>query len=461
MAQDTNSPASQGTAGSPTTSLGQLSSNVTRASATVSLTRTGGLVSEVTPTYFRISGLSSTLRLGQCVNAPSSDGEPQLAEVVHIDGRGATVKPFDANFKTGIGDLVWRHGDLTIRPHSSWKGRVVNALGIEIDGLGPLHVGTEAYPFDADPPAAMRRDRVRSPIKTGIRALDLFTPLCSGQRIGIFAGSGVGKSTLLSMLARSGGFDSVVLALVGERGREVREFLEDALVDSRSRAVTVVSTGDESPMMRRLAPKTALAIAESFRDQGENVLLIIDSVTRFAHATREVALAAGEVPVARGYTPSVFSELPKLLERAGPGKEGSGSITGFFSVLVDGDDHNDPIADSIRGTLDGHIVLDRTIAEQGRYPAVNVLSSVSRLANSVWTEDQRKLVLMLRSLISQYEDTRDLRIMGGYQPGSDEELDKAVSIVPRLYEGLKQSLTEPMSADAFQEIARTLSPNSG
>ncbi len=236
----------------------------------------------------------------------------------------------------------------------------------------------------------------------------------------------------------------------------MREFLEDALAQNRSRAVTVVSTGDESPMMRRMAPKTALAIAEFFRDQGDSVLLIVDSVTRFAHATREVSLAAGEAPVARGYTPSVFSELPKLLERAGPGAEGTGSITGVFSVLVDGDDHNDPIADSIRGTLDGHIVLDRKIADQGRYPAVNVLTSVSRLANTVWTPEQRKLVMMLRAMISHFEDTRDLRLMGGYQKGADAELDRAIDIVPKLYEAMKQSLTDPPSADPFQDVARAL-----
>jgi flagellum-specific ATP synthase len=260
------------------------------------------------------------------------------------------------------------------------------------------------------------------------------------------------------MLTRSRGFDTVVLALVGERGREVREFLEDALLQNRSRAVTVVSTGDESPMMRRLAPKTALSIAESFRDVGENVLLIVDSVTRFAHATREVALAAGEAPVARGYTPSVFSELPKLLERAGPGEEGMGSITGVFSVLVDGDDHNDPIADSIRGTLDGHIVLERAIADQGRYPAVNVLTSVSRLANTVWTPEQRGLVMKLRAMIAQFEDTRDLRLMGGYHRGADPELDKAIDLVPRIYEVMKQSLGDAASTDAFQEVARALAP---
>src|SRR6185312_14081623 len=237
----------------------------------------------------------------------------------------------------------------------------------------------------------------------------------------------------------------------GERGREVREFLEESLVHHKSRAVTVVSTSDESPMMRRLAAKTATTIAEYFRDRRESVLLIMDSVTRFAHAAREVALAAGEPAVARGYAPSVFTDLPRLLERAGPGASGGGSITGIFAVLVDGDDHNDPVADSIRGTLDGHIVLDRAIAEQGRYPPVNVLSSVSRLTRAVLTPEQQKLMLKLREMIAQFEDTRDLRLMGGYQSGADPGLDRAIQFVPRIYETLRQTPEEPLSTDAFQD----------
>lgn len=437
------------------TALDLLAERVAGASSTVPFTRIGGTVTHVTPAYVQVSGLSRHLKLGDCI-AFGTASRPPLGEVVRIDEGGATIKPFDANLKIGPGEVAWLHGGQSLRPNPSWKGRVLNALGVAIDGRGPLREGARAYAFDAEPPSAMRRERVRAPLKSGVRVMDLFTPLCAGQRIGIFAGSGVGKSTLLSMLARSNGFDTVVLALVGERGREVREFLEDALAQNRSRAVTVVSTGDESPMMRRLAPKTALAIAECFRDAGDSVLLIVDSVTRFAHATREVSLAAGEAPVARGYTPSVFSELPKLLERAGPGAEGTGSITGVFSVLVDGDDHNDPIADSIRGTLDGHIVLDRKIADQGRYPAVNVLTSVSRLANAVWSPEQRKLVMMLRAMISHFEDTRDLRLMGGYQKGADAELDKAIDIVPKLYETMKQTLADPPSIDPFQEIARAL-----
>lgn len=337
-------------------------------------------------------------------------------EVVRIDEDGAILKPFESRIGAGLGSPAYRVPTSDPRPCEDWKDRVINALGQPIDGKGPLAKGARAMPLDADPPPAMLRSRVNRPLPTGVRAMDLFTPLCAAQRIGIFAGSGVGKTTLLSMLARCSGFDAVVVALVGERGREVREFLEGPVQDSRSRSVVVVATGDESPMMRRQAPKLAFAVAEYFRDQGQSVLLILDSVTRFAHAAREVALAAGEPPVARGYPPSVFGDLPRLLERAGPGTEGGGTITGIFSVLIDGDDHNDPVADSIRGTLDGHIVLDRAIADQGRYPAINLLGSISRLADVVWTLQQRELVRMLKSLVARFEDSRDLRQMGDTRP---------------------------------------------
>ena len=358
--------------------------------------------------------------------------------------------------KAGIGTVARRRGFVTISPHPSWKGRIINALSAPIDDGAPLLQGERPVLSDREPPPAMRRQRARTPLKTGVKVIDFFTPLCAGQRIGIFAGSGIGKSTLLAMLARSRGFDTAVIGLVGERGREVRDFLEDALKQQRKHAVTVVATGDESPMMRRLAPKTAMCVAEYFRDRGDKVLLIIDSVTRFAHAARDVALAAGEPPVSRGYTPSVFSELPKFLERAGPGEEGAGSITGVFSVLVDGDDHNDPVADNIRGTLDGHIVLERAIGDQGRFPAVNVLTSISRLAKSACTPEQWALVMKIRTMIARFEDTRDLRLIGGYRSGSDPDLDKAVHLVPRIYDVMRQSPDDPASVDVFQDIARAL-----
>ena len=345
--------------------------------------------------HYRVAGLSRFLKLGECVGVDVGD-RIQVGEVVRIDDVSATLKPFDARSDATIGARAFRTENLSLSPHPGWKGRVIDALGRPIDSAGELPDGDRSVRLDAPPPPPLRRGRVHSPLRTGVRVVDLFTPLCVGQRIGVFAGSGVGKSSLLAMLARATPIDTVVIALVGERGREVREFLQDTMGENSGRAVTVVSTGDESPMMRRLAPKTAMAVAEYFRDLGESVLLIVNSVTRYAHAARDVALAAGEPAVARGYAPSVFSDLPRLLERAGPGVEGSGSITGVFSVLVDGDDHNDPVADAIRGTLDGHIVLDRAIADEGRYPAVNILSSVSRLANPQWRPEQRKVVGNLR-----------------------------------------------------------------
>jgi flagellum-specific ATP synthase len=415
------------------------------------LASVSGAISEIAPTHFRVSGLSRFVRLGELIGV-NTGGKPQIGEVIRIDSDGIIAKPFDRVFSGGLGSVAYRMPPLSFAPDPSWKGRVINALGAPLDGQGPLTPGSRAVSAEAEAPAAMKRARVHKPLRTGVRVIDLFAPICAGQRVGIFAGSGVGKSTLLAMLARSQGFDTVVLALVGERGREVREFIEDVLGPDRHRAVTIVSTGDESPMMRRLAPKTAMAVAEYFRDRGESVLLMVDSITRFAHAAREVALAAGEPAVARGYAPTVFTDLPRLLERAGPGEEGSGTITGIFSVLVDGDDHNEPIADTIRSTLDGHIVLSRHIADQARYPAVDVLASVSRLAHNVWDPEERELVSKLRTMMAKYEDTRDLRLMGGYQQGRDSGLDQAVDMVPRIYNAMRQDTSAPPSAEPFREL---------
>ena len=413
-----------------------------------------GHVTEISSASFRVDGLTPFLRLGDRIEIVGNAAG--MGEIVRIDAEGAVVKPFASRVEIGLGARARVARRVTLAPDASWRGRIIDALGEPMDGLGPLTHGAIQMPLDAEPPNAMRRGRVTDKIATGIRAIDVFTPLCAGQRLGIFAGSGVGKSTLLSMLARAPGFDTVVVALVGERGRELREFIEEALGKARSSAVVVAATSDESAMRRRLAPRTAMAIAEYFRDQGQSVLLIVDSVTRYAHAARDVALAAGEPAVARGYPPSVFSDLPKLLERAGPGLEGGGSITGVFSVLVDGDDHNDPVADSIRGTLDGHVVLSRTIAEQGRYPAIDILGSISRLSHHVWSPEQRALVMRLRTLVARYEDTRDLRLMGGYQAGADAELDSAVIAVPKLYNALNQLPHAPSSEDGFRDLAEAL-----
>jgi len=439
----------------PAGALGRLEERLAWGGCHLAKIRVSGAIAEISTTHYRVSGLSQFLRLGECVTV-DMNGLAQLGEVVRIEGTQATVKPFDLRCQATIGARARVTDALSLWPSESWKGRVIDSLGRPIDGAGPLRHGEEGLPFDAPPPPALQRSRVKHCLRSGVKVIDCFTPICAGQRIGIFAGSGVGKSSLLAMLARAPDFSTVVIALVGERGREVREFLDDVLGESRRSTVAVVSTGDESPMMRRLAPKTAMTVAEFFRDRGESVLLIVDSVTRFAHAARDVALAAGEPPVARGYPPSVFSDLPRLLERAGPGVDGAGSITGFFSVLVDGDDQNDPVADTIRGTLDGHIVLNRAIADQGRYPAVDVLSSVSRLANSAWTPERAKLVGNLRRLVARYEETRDLRLMGGYAPGADPILDQAVKITPLIYEAMSQLASAPPCLDAFHELAALL-----
>ncbi|WP_152046145.1 FliI/YscN family ATPase [Aureimonas psammosilenae] len=419
------------------------------------LIRVSGHIVDVSAQAFRVAGLSPFVRLGDCVATAGPDGD-ELGEVVRVEERTATVKPFSANFRSGVRSPAWRTGPVTIAPAKSWKGRTVDAFGRPCDNLGPLKRGPRECAADTMPDTAMGRGRVEKPARTDVKAIDIFTPLVKGQRMGVFAGSGVGKSTLMGMLARAKGFDTIVVALVGERGREVREFLEVTMAGDLSRLVTVVATGDESPMMRRLAPKTAMSVAEFFRDEGDDVLLIVDSVTRLAHAARDVALAAGEPPVARGYPPSVFSELPRLLERAGPGPIGKGTITGLFAVLVDGDDHNEPIADAIRGTLDGHIVLSRSIAEEGRFPAVDVLKSISRLSDLCWDAQERELVMRLRSMISRYEDTRDLRLLGGYARGGDAALDQAVDLVPIIYSAITQKPADNFSGKAFDELSRLL-----
>lgn len=441
---------------SPRLPLQILASRIRHLSQEVPFIRQLGAIRSIGPASVEIAGLSQELRLGSLVEIDTTRG-PELAEVIRLDHDLAHCKTYDVRAAVSLSDRVHSRGEILYYPHESWRGRVIDAMARPADGGEVLRRGEGVVRLAAAPPAAMARQMVSRGVATGVRVIDAFTPICLGQRIGIFAGSGVGKSTLLSMIARAAAFDCVIVALVGERGREVREFIEHTLGEAAQSAITVLATGDESAMMRRLAPQLATSLAEHFRDRGQNVLLIMDSVTRYAHACREVALAAGEPPVARGYPPSVFSDLPQLLERAGPGLEGQGTITGIYAVLVDGDDHNDPVADTVRGTLDGHIVLDRAIGEQGRYPAVSVLASLSRLAQRVWTPDQAKASHELRRLIARFEDTRDLRAMGGFVPGADPDLDRAVELVPKLYRILSQQPGDPASGDPFREIATALS----
>jgi flagellum-specific ATP synthase len=350
-------------------------------------------------------------------------------EVVGFSGTHALLMPFAAldGVRRGCRAVVNAVAS-SVRPSMGWLGRVINAMGEPIDGKGPLPPGTSPVPFRNTPPPAHARRRVGAPLDLGVRALNTFMTCCRGQRMGIFAGSGVGKSVLLSMLARNVAADVSVIGLVGERGREVQEFIQDDLgTEGLARSVVVVSTSDEPALMRRQAGYLTLAIAEHFRDEGRDVLVLMDSITRFARAQREIGLSAGEPPTAKGYTPTVFTELPRLLERAGPGI-GDGSITGIFTVLIEGDDHNEPVADAVRAILDGHIVMERAIAERGRYPAINVLRSVSRTMPRAADAAYVPLILRARQVMATYADMEELIRLGAYRPGSSAEVDEAIRL---------------------------------
>jgi flagellum-specific ATP synthase len=344
-----------------------------------------------------------------------------------------------------------------VRPSFGWLGRVVNALGEPVDGKGPLPAGPSPYPFRETPPPAHARKRVGAPLDLGVRALNAFATCCRGQRMGIFSGSGVGKSVLLSMLARNTESDVTVIGLVGERGREVQEFLQDDLgPEGLRRSVVVVSTSDEPALMRRQAAYLTMAVAEFFRDEDKDVLVLMDSVTRFAMAQREIGLSAGEPPTTKGYTPTVFTELPRLLERAGPGI-GKGTVTGLFTVLVDGDDHNEPVADAVRGILDGHIVMERAIAERGRYPAINILKSVSRTMPASCNPEYLQLVLRARQVLATFADMEELIRLGAYRPGSSPEVDEAIRLQPALDAFLAQGKKEATNlTDGYRRLAQIL-----
>jgi flagellum-specific ATP synthase len=377
-------------------------------------------------------------------------------EVVGFAGNNAVLMPFGGleGVRRGCRAVIANAAG-SVRPSSAWLGRVLNAMGEPIDGKGPLPAGPEPYAFRNAPPPAHARNRVGAPLDLGVRALNTFLTCCRGQRLGIFAGSGVGKSVLLSMLARNVDADVSVIGLVGERGREVQEFLQDDLGDEGlARSVVVVATSDEPALMRRQAAYLTLAIAEYFRDEGKNVLAMMDSVTRFAMAQREIGLSAGEPPTAKGYTPTVFTELPRLLERAGPGMN-QGSITGIFTVLVDGDDHNEPVADAVRGILDGHIVMERAIAERGRYPAINVLKSVSRTMPKSADPAYLPVLTRAKQVMATYADMEELIRLGAYRPGSSPEVDEAIRLHGPLEDFLRQQKDEATGlAEGYQALAQ-------
>jgi flagellum-specific ATP synthase len=374
-------------------------------------------------------------------------GGNRPAEVVALQGELATCLPMGAMTGIGAGDRVLATGrSMSIAVGEELLGRVLDGLGRPLDG-SRLPAGLARVGVDTTPPDAMTRRRVDTPLPLGVRAIDTLTPVGRGQRMGIFAGSGVGKSSLLSMITRGTQADVTVLALIGERGREVREFLEDDLgPEGLKNAVVVVATSDQPPMVRLRAAFVATRIAEWFRETGREVLLMMDSLTRLAMAQREIGLSAGEPPTTRGYPPSVFAMLPQLLERAGA--SAAGSITGLYTVLVEGDDHNEPIADSARSILDGHISLDRKLANAGHFPSIDVLSSVSRVAGAVTTPDQRQLMREARKLIDARRDVKELVEIGAYVAGTNPDADRALALWPSIAGFLQQDLHDLSPADA-------------
>ncbi len=424
---------------------------------------TSGRIVSVSGLVAEVAGLSGQVFVGDHLLLEGRDGVPIRAEVAGFrDGR-AQAMPFGSLNGLGPGQratLLPRAVD-GLAVSDRWLGRVIDPFGQPVDGKGAMPSGATRRPIIASPPDATARARLGARICLGVRALDVFTTCRLGQRLGVFAGSGVGKSTLFAMLARAARCDVAVIALVGERGREVREFLEDDLgPEGLARSVVVVATSDAPPVTRRRAAYTAMTVAEHFRDQGKSVLFMMDSVTRFCLAAREIGLSAGEPPSTRGYPPSVFAELPRLLERSGPGEDrgdGTGFITALFTVLVEGDDTNEPVADAVRGILDGHVLLDRRIAEAGRYPPVDVLRSLSRAASGCLTAEETALVRRARGVLALQGEMTDLVRMGAYRMGSDPAVDEALALGPRIEAVLRQDRdVETGMAEAFADLAAAL-----
>ncbi len=406
-----------------------------------------------------IAGPIHAMSVGARLNIETGVGRVIPCEVVGFSGGHALAMPFAAldGVRRGCKAVVATAAG-AVRPSDAWLGRVINAMGEPIDGLGPLPAGPAPYTYRNSPPPAHTRRRVGAPLDLGVRALNTFITCCRGQRMGIFAGSGVGKSVLLSMMARNVNADVSVIGLIGERGREVQEFLQDDLGDAGlARSVVVVATSDEPALMRRQAAYLTLSIAEYFRDEHKDVLVLMDSVTRFAMAQREIGLSTGEPPTAKGYTPTVFTELPKLLERAGPGPD-EGTITGIFTVLVDGDDHNEPVADAVRGILDGHIVMERAIAERGRYPAINILKSISRTMPRAADPAFLPVISRAKQIMATYADMEELIRLGAYRPGSSSDVDEAIGFHKPLEAFLGQRKDEATTlAEGYQRLERILS----
>jgi flagellum-specific ATP synthase len=423
-----------------------------------------GTVTNLLGLVVEVEGLAGLAAIGDRLALVTRYGRVIPAEVTGFRDAAMQAMAYGSldGLAHGARALLYDQSHAMLDVASSWLGRVIDPLGNPLDQAGILFGGATPKPTRIAPPEATSRARLGPRIDLGVRALNCFATCRQGQRLGLFAGSGVGKSTLLSMLTRGTECDVVVLALVGERGREVRDFIENDLgPDGLTRSVVVVATSDSPPLMRRQCAYTAMTVAEHFRDQGLSVLLLMDSVTRFCLALREIGLSLGEPPATRGYPPSVFAELPRLLERAGPGPilpDGTaGHITGLFSVLVEGDDHNEPVADAIRGILDGQIVMDRKIAEAGRYPAIDVLRSLSRVAASCLDEAQTVTVRRARAILSLHADMVDMVRLGAYRTGTDAAVDEALRLAPAIDEFLRQAPGDRSGfAESFQRLNEAL-----
>jgi flagellum-specific ATP synthase len=400
-----------------------------------------------------IESLGPPAEIGEiCTIITSKTNKKITAEVVGFHGKTVILMPLGDMEDVGPDWQVEASGKkLTVPVGIGLLGRVLNGLGNPIDGKGPL-VYDGHYPIFNAPPNPIERSLITEPLPLGIKAIDALLTCGCGQRIGIFSGSGIGKSTLLGMIARNTRADVNVISLIGERGRELNGFIyKDLGEEGLRRSVIVVATSDQPPLVRTRAAFTATAIAEYFRDQGLNVMLMMDSLTRFAMAQREVGLAAGEPPVTRGYTPSVFAILPKLLERAGTSKKGS--ITGIYTVLVDGDDLNEPISDAVRGILDGHIVLSRTLANRNHYPAIDVLASISRLMNDVITKEHKMLAGRVKNILSVYREAEDLINIGAYVRGNNPRIDEAIMYIDKIQDFLQQEIDDKID---YEETLKKL-----
>lgn len=423
-----------------------------------------GEVTAVKGTVIECAGVAEFVSIGTHIAiCPNSGTKKLMSEVIGFEADKVLLMAFGDIDGVGVGakvEIVNRENDLF--PDTSWLGRIVNSLGEPIDDKGPLKLGEEAYNIKNTPLPSQKRRKIGKKIDLGVRVIDTFTSCCYGQRMGIFAGSGVGKSVLISMLTKYANTDVKVIGLVGERSREVKEFIDEYLgPEGLKQAIIVVATGDEPAILRRRAAYVTMTIAEYFRNQGKEVLCIIDSITRFAMAQREIGLAAGEPPTTKGYTPSVFSELPKLLERAGPGIE-PGDITGLFTVLVEGDDHNEPISDAVRGILDGHIVLDRAIAQRGRFPAVNVLHSISRAVPKCNTVFENRVITFGKKMLAIYNDMAEMIRLGAYKKGTDAEVDASIEFYNALEEFFNQPPEETAHIEeSYKKLAEILKISSG